>query len=290
MVREINPVRGKKRFDLDVVGRLRQYFPIFFELLGDNRLNWKTVEKTLAQKIEQWKQKSNGNTIRVEASFYNLITAAREGNTQAAGHVDFIKKLFEELIRTLDAGERKLVVPALFGMLSNIDNKFWNFVGELLVLNSFKKRTQLKLADVEVPATPSRPDGPRIDFQFFDKEKVSPLLVEVVNVHVHGCADWTDDQIHHIVHQKIEHKLNKTGIKSNQNFWLVPVFWGSFSDLVRVNSLYVSRDIHFKNTTEPSSFVSFSIGNSIERVHMFGTIRSIVEFYNAQSTGNQTGP
>lgn len=288
MAREINPVRGKKRFDLDVVGRLQQYFPVFFDLLGDNRLNWKTVEKVLAQKIEQWKLKAGGGTIRVEASFYKIITSSIEGNPQAVAHLDFIRKLFEELIQRLDNEERKLVVPALFGLLSNVDNKFWNFVGELLVLNNLKKRTQLKLQDVEVPAIPSRPDGPRIDFQFFDNEKVSILLVEVVNVHVHGCASWTDEQINHILPQKIEHKLNKTGIKSNQNFSLVPVFWGSFEDLMRVDSFYVSRGINFQNTTEPTSFVSFSIGNGAQQTHMFGTIRSIVEFYRSKSEINQT--
>jgi hypothetical protein len=286
MGREINPVRGKKRFNLDVVGRLQQYFPIFFELLGDNPLKWKTVEKVLAQKIEVWKAKAGGKTIRVQASFYNIITASIEGNAQATGHLDFIKKLFEELILRLDTEERKFVVPALFGMLSNVDNKFWNFVGELLVLNNFKKHTQLRLTAVEVLAMADKPDGSRIDFQFFDKEGQSTLLLEVVNVHVHGCSTWADEQINHIIHQKIQHKLNKTGVKSNQKFWLVPVFWGSYEDLARVNSFYISNDIKFQNTTEPTSFVSFTIGSSTDRVHMFGTIGSIVEFYDSRPLVN----
>lgn len=279
MAREINPVRGKKRFDLDVVGRLQQYFPVFFELLGDNRLNWKTVEKVLAQKIEQWKLKAGAGTIRVEASFYNIITSSIEGNPQASAHLDFIRRLFEELIQRLDHEERKLVVPALFGLLSNVDNKFWNFVGELLVLNNFKKQPHLSLISVEVPVDLAKPDGPKIDFQFLSAEKGSTLLIEVVNVHVHGCETWAEEQIKFIVSQKIQHKLNKTGFSVKQNFTLVPVFWGSYNDLTRVNSVYETSGISFQNTLPPTAFVSFTNVDR-EYVHVFGTLRQIVKKYS----------
>ncbi len=287
MKREINPVRGKKRFNLDVVGRLQVYFPVFFELLSDNRVNWKTVEKVLAGKIEKWKSKADGGTIQVEASFYNIITASIEGDTRAADHLDFIRKLFEELIRCLDIEERKLVVPALFGLLSNIDNKFWNFIGELLVLNNFKKMMQLRLTAVEVPVLATKPDGPRIDFQFFDRQKQSTLLIEVVNVHVHGCGGWTDEQIDYIVRQKIDHKLNKTGIKSSRDFWLVPVFWGSYVDLMRVHSYYQSEDIHFQNTLEPTGFVSFTDTVSRQHINVFGNLSDIHDRYDLKVYRNR---
>ncbi len=273
-----NPPVEKSR--LDVEGRLRVYFPVFFELLGDNKLDWTTAAKALTRKVNQWKAKANGGTIRVEASFYNIITAAIEGNQQAATHLDFIKKVFEELIQRLDRDERRLIVPALYGLLTNIDRKFRNFLGELLVLNNMKRNTQFKLQNAEVPVVSSVPNGPRIDFQFLDVNKSSTLLVEVVNVHLTDIANWSDERVNNLLHQKIQHKLNITGIRKNPNFQLIPVFWGSFEELVRIDLFYRVSGISFRNTVEPTSFASFTRANG-QKVHMFGTIRSIVDFYNS---------
>src|SRR5687768_14447175 len=105
---------------LDIEGRLRIYFPILFELLGDNKLDWKTITKVFQKKLNEWHRKHEltGSDIRVEASFYNIITASIQGNQQARNHLDFIQKLFETLLQRLDDSERKLILSALFGLLT----------------------------------------------------------------------------------------------------------------------------------------------------------------------------
>lgn len=264
----------------DLEGRLKVYFPIFFELLGDNRINWKTVTKVFSRKVEEWKAKydKTGTIIRAEVSLYNLITASIQGNEDATSHLKFIRNVFEELIQTLDEAEKRFVVPALFGMLTNINRKFYSFFGELCVLNNFKKNTSLKLIAVEVPVLADQPDGSKLDFHFVDPNTSKSLFIEVVNVHLNGIEEWPDEKVNNLLHQKIQGKLNITGIKHNQSFQLVPVFWGQFVELERINRFYKEHDIMFHNTTPPWSFASFNLG-SLNRVYVFGTIGSIIERY-----------
>jgi hypothetical protein len=267
------------RFDIE--GRLKIYFPIFFELLGNNKLDWKTITKVFTKKVEQWimKYESTGQHIRVEASLYNVITASIQGNAHAISHLDFIRKLFEDLILRLDATEQKLVVPALYGLLTNMNKAYRNFLGELCVLNNVKRNTNLKLVNVEVPVVASRPDGPKLDFKFFNSEKSTHLLVEIVNVHLNDVAEWSDEKLSQLLQEKIQHKLNITGISENETFHLIPVFWGSFEELKRTNKFYKENGPQFKNTVEPVSFASFTKLDG-SKIHVFGTISSIVDMHN----------
>lgn len=105
------------------------------------------------------------------------------------------------------------------------------------------------------------------------------MSVEIVNVHLNEMATWADERVNHLLHEKIQHKLNITGIKENENFQLIPVFWGSFEELTRIHRFYKESGIKFKNTSEPVSFVTFTKGDG-SKLHMFGTINSIVDIYN----------
>lgn len=262
----------------DLEGRLKLYFPIFFELLGTSSLNWKTIDKVFARKVSQWIAKAGGQEIRVEASFYNIITASIQGNQAATKHLDFIKRLFEELIQRLSEKERKLIVPALSGMLTNIDRKFRNFLGELLVLNNFKRNPKFSLSNVEVPLFRNQPNGVKIDFEFLNSETSNPLLVEVVNVHLTDASNWSDEQVNQLLQQKIQHKLNITGIRESNGFLLVPVFWGAFEELMRIDRFYKQTGVSFENTSEPASYATFTTADG-RLLHMFGTITSIVDIY-----------
>lgn len=269
--------------EYDIPGRLKLYFPIFFELLGDNKIDWKMVTKVFSKKVKEWidKHLKSGQNIRVEASFFNIITASIEGNQLATSHLDFIRKLFEELINNLNSEERKLIVPALYGMLTNIDRKFWNFLGELCVLNNIKKSAKYTLIDIEVPVVPTNPSGAKLDFKFFNHEKSNYTFIEIVNLHLNDVESWSDEKVNNLLHQKIQGKLNSTGIKLNNGFTLIPVFWGQFSDLKRIDQFYKDTKITFQNTLEPSCFASFSYREG-KSLHYFGTIDSIIKNYESQ--------
>ena len=58
--------------------KLKIYFPILFELLNNNKIDWKMVEKTFFRKYEQYQKKhiKINSSFQIEASFYSIITAA----------------------------------------------------------------------------------------------------------------------------------------------------------------------------------------------------------------------
>ena len=172
--------------DLDIPGRLKLYFPIFFEMLGYNKLNWRKVTKLFPKRLTEWmaEHEKTKKNVKVEASFLHIITSSLQGDEKAQNHLAFIKKLFEELVDGLEAEERKLVVPALYGMLTNIDRRFYNFLGELCVLNNIKKSGKYKLVDIEVPVVAANPKGPKLDFKLLDQAKSTYTFVEIVNVHI----------------------------------------------------------------------------------------------------------
>jgi len=64
--------------DLDIPGRLKLYFPIFFEMLGDNKLNWRKVTKLFPKRLTEWmaEHEKTKKNVKVEASFLHIITSS----------------------------------------------------------------------------------------------------------------------------------------------------------------------------------------------------------------------
>ena len=69
----------------DIKNRLKDYFPIIFELLGDINLDWKTIEKRFGKKLDEHiiKFDLTGQPIKIEASLFHIITASKEGKVEA---------------------------------------------------------------------------------------------------------------------------------------------------------------------------------------------------------------
>lgn len=262
----------------DIKNRLKEYFPIIFELLGDINLDWKRIEKRFSQKLDEHIRKFDltGQPIRIQASLYHIITASKEGKEEATRLLDFIIKLFQELITRLDKEEKKLIKKNLFDLLTNIDMKYLNFLGELCVLNQVKRNTKLKLIATEQPLDKNKKDGTKIDFVFYNSESEKKLLVEIVNVHINKTVTETNEKIEILLDQKIKGKLNKKGLRANFEFLLIPVIWGPIDDLKRLIQYYETFEPKFTNTSTPVCYMTFSdsVGN---RVHKFGTIDTILK-------------
>lgn len=262
----------------DIRGRLKEYFPIFFELLGDNNLDWKTIEKRFIVKLDEHKKKYDltGEPIRIEASLYHVITASREGKDGAAQLIDFITNIFQNLVLRLDAQEKRLIKKNLFDLLTNIDKKYLNFLGELGVLNYVKQNPKLTLIKTEYPLDPKNKNGIKIDFVFFDPKSNLDILLEVVNIHISEHQVETDEKIEILLDQKINSKLRRKGIMTIPNFYLIPVIWGLVDDIRRVIKYYEIFKPKFRNTTIPLCLVTFKDQNG-DRVHKFGPIDRVLK-------------
>lgn len=266
----------------DIQEKLKVYFPILFELLNNNKIDWKMVEKIFFRKYEQYQKKRSitNASFQTEASFYSIITAAIKKEKSAIMLLNYIQKLFEELTDKLDDDEKKQIKNALFGFLTNIDSKYLNFLGELSVLNQFKTRTPFKLVKTEEKLANSGANNSTIDFKFFNPTTNGFEFLEIVNIHLNEKNTSSDEKINILLTQKISEKLLKKGIKENPKIFLVPVVWGNWKEIKLIEQYYNKVKPNFQNTGIPVAFVPFMTpaGKLVQR---FGTINTIFLGSNA---------
>lgn len=256
--------------------KLKIYFPILFELLNNNKIDWKRVEKTFFKKYELYMQKHKivNSSFQIEASFYSIISAAIKKEKPAIMLLDYIQKLFEELTDKLDDAEKKEIKNTIFGFLTNIDTKYLNFLGELSVLNQFKKRTAFKLIKTEEKLLEVGSNNSTVDFKFLNPTTSGFEFVEIVNIHLNEKNTTCDNSINILLSQKISEKLLKKGIKENAKFFLVPVVWGNWREIKLIELYYERFKPIFQNTGIPVCFVPFTTHDG-KLVQRFGTIDTI---------------
>lgn len=264
---------------INIQERLRVYFPILFELLDNNKIDWKAVGKTFTKKYEQYQKKHEETTatFQIEASFYSIITAAIKREKGAIMLLDYIQKLFEELTDKLDSNEKKQIRKTIFGFLTNIDAKYLNFLGELSVLNQFKRRTDFKLIQTEAKILSSKKNNTTIDFKFLNTSTNSFEFIEIVNIHLNEKNISSEESINNLITQKISEKLLLKGIKEFPKFFLIPVVWGNWEEIKSVEQYYLKYKPSFQNTGIPVCFVPFTDPNG-KLVQMFGTIDTIFSY------------
>ncbi len=98
-----------------------------------------------------------------------------------------------------------------------MDRKYLNFLGELCVLNNVKRKTSLKLAGVEVPVMRNMPNDPNIDFKFLNTTNSTHFMAKIVNIQLNEMESLSDERVNNLLHQKIQGKLNRAGIRENSN-------------------------------------------------------------------------
>lgn len=261
---------------LDIKGRLNSFFPEFAQLLDGNYLDWAKVNECFARKGNQYykQYELTNETFRIEASIFNIITGSIKGEADAQRMFGFIRNLFIELINSTTKDEREEIVPALYGMLTNVDMKYQNFLGELAVLNLLKSQMPLTLIQTERPLLLNDPKGTKIDFNFVDRESKKEWLVEVVNFRVFEKDIASDKDTKKLLRYKIKRKLLRTGITKSKAFMLVPVAWGTWDKIKKLADYYEGNNPQFENTTIPVSFIPFSdpSGKSVYRFDAIDTV------------------
>jgi len=263
---------------LDIQGKLRRTLPEFFELLDGNELNWDEIHKCFASRGNQYHKKfeETGETFRIEASLYNIITASINGEHDALRMYDFMKALFLNLTAKTTSDEKKYLTDALYGLLTNVDAKYRNHLGELAVLNKLKNEWPVTLLQTERPLILSEPKGPKIDFHLLNRDTKKEWLVEVVNFTVTEENTVSDNKLRTFLKRKIKQKLSDTGIAKSKEFQLSPVVWGNWDKIKILADYYEHYQPKFENTLIPCTFVPFT--DSMDQpVYRFGSIDTIFQ-------------
>jgi hypothetical protein len=145
------------------------------------------------------KYHANNNYLQVKPNFFDIVTAKLRGDTAAIKFFDFIRKLLEELDMKLNNTEKSLITDTLYSLLISFDNRFLNFLGELLVLNSINGNPKFRLKAVECLIV----DNHKADFLFEFNNK-SLHLLEVVNFHLNEHNTKLDELFERKLTAKIQ--------------------------------------------------------------------------------------
>ncbi|HEY4206383.1 MAG TPA: hypothetical protein VGM31_06220 [Puia sp.] len=263
----------------NIENKLKTYFPVFFELLDNNPFDWFEVGKCFGKKADEYaaRQERVNTSFPIQSSLFIVIKRAVIDKEPGAIRLfEYMRNLFEQLADRTTPEEKKLITTALFGVMTNVDMKYLNFLGELSVLTLLKMRLPITLLETERPLVPDEPDGTKIDFHFLNRESNNEYLVEIVNLHLTEKNTSTDEFIERLLDQKIRGKLLDTGIGKSKAFLLFPVLWGYWNEIKAVADYYRDKRPEFENTGTPCCFVPFS-DESGKPVYKFGTIDTIFE-------------
>jgi hypothetical protein len=85
---------------LDLKNNLKKYIPSLFEMLNDDRIRWSEInrkfQETYDARLVQYNLKGS---LRVAASFFDVISAALNKEASASRLLDYFQKLFEEILK-----------------------------------------------------------------------------------------------------------------------------------------------------------------------------------------------
>lgn len=157
---------------------LELFVPSLVEFLSGMDFPWDRIERAFNQEIDRRKLKGQGKSVIVETTIYDLMIEAKKGNMTAIGHLNFLKKLFEELCDFLAPEERLLARTNVKKMLSALDKRHRTFLAELATLNNLVKTKRYKLTGIETKL----PNGKQIDFKLNDICMQKDILIEVDNI------------------------------------------------------------------------------------------------------------
>src|SRR5450432_458480 len=258
---------------LDLKNNLKKYIPSLFEMLNDDRIRWAEIsrkfQETYDARLVQYNQKGS---LRVAASFFDVISAALNKQKSAIRLLDYFQKLFEEISGRLSFKQKQQLKSTVYNLLIINDTQYLHFIGELSVLNQLIKSGNYVFQETEF----NLGNGKSVDFHFKDKRTGKDILIEVYNIILDRDLKG-DEQIKKFLTHRLTQKINnKTkGRTDLLNFELVPVIWATSENLQRFSNFYKSGHIiNVPNCLPACAYITFTTDDD-QNVHRFGMVHSL---------------
>jgi hypothetical protein len=242
-----------------VKANLEAYLPALAELADGRDFPWTKIDKLFQKKLDERTTASQGQSMEVEASLYDLIISLKKQETRAVGLLHFIERLAEELLNRLSLVEKQLISGNMKQLLLSFDSKYLNFLGELAVLNKLLKFSAYRLTAVERPLSNQK----SIDFMLQNEETGRHVLVEVMSIHLNESRVVTDAEA---IRKFLTHKLTKkvasklTDLVDAPEFQLIPVIWGSCQAVQVYSDFFKAHALALPNVLEPVSLLNYHDG------------------------------
>lgn len=255
---------------------LEIHFPMFFELYDGKGRDWATVSNALYERNRKNKEKVEllNEPLIIEASFFDIITQSIKGKESAIRLYDYFQILFRNLSSKLNDEQKQMIQKNLYAVLTNLDMRYQNFIGELSVLNSLINSGYTLLATEHRLDEDSKTKS-GIDFKITNSNNDKEYLVEVVNIHLTDKNTVSGDKISLLLNGKLKKKYKKTQGNSSNDFYLVPVLWGTVEEVKRVHLFYSKTHFSLPNILDSLCFMSFTDTGNGRVIHKFGSIKTI---------------
>jgi hypothetical protein len=256
---------------VDVEPKLREHFPILFELLEGQKLDWKSINTKFSEThLKRLTDFIRGNRELVESNFFDVLTEHWKGNKQGTRMLLYFRKLLEELSDNLDIDGKRKIKNTLYNLLIESDLNYLNYIGELSVLNLFLHKGVYRLHAIESPLG----NGSGADFSLAPVNRGKNLLIEVVNVRPRTFPK-TAELLKKFIEGKLQEKIDKKtkGDMAYLTFRLVPVTWGDAKELdwtARLLKNEISLDV--PNITDPCAFCTFIDEERGGTIYKFGSL------------------
>jgi hypothetical protein len=218
---------------------------------------WKRINDLFNQKIEERTEEAQGETIEVKATVFDIIVATKKGNDTAKGLLLYLNRLFHDLAQLMTVAQRQIVFTNIKNLLTRLDWRFYDYVGEIGVLYNLLSTNKYCLLRAEEGLG----NGKTMDFTVQDLSTSTVLQVEVYNIHLDSEKVEADpDAIRVFLTKRFNDKIAEKQQKRDSpiDFTLVPVIWGGVKDLQVYSHFFQNHQLDLPNVHEPFAWLQFS--------------------------------
>ena len=259
---------------------INTYLPGLIKLIGnDNDFGWQKIDSQFTALIDKRIEDSKGESMTIPSTIFDIIIAARKQNPSAILLLNYFNNLFYDLGNRLSEDEKQLVRPTIKNMLKSKDNRYFEFLSELAVLNNLTKTEKYILEKVETRLE----NGKSIDFLLKEKTSNNLKLIEVYNIHLAPDKVSNENQmIEKFIHHRINNKIaDKTKGIVGKDFFVIPVLHGPIQSLMTFSGFFLKNKLKIKGVAEPLAYLTISNVDG-SYYHRFGRISAM--FYSDEES------
>jgi hypothetical protein len=251
------------------------FLPALLQITGEENFGWGRIDQLFSAEISKRLALAKGQPVTIKATIYDIIVEAKRGDSTAVGLLHFLNHVFEDLAKQLTPMEKQMLRSNIKKLLTTLDWRFYNYVGEIGALNNLMQTKAYRLQRIESPL----PNGKTIDFQLHHIQNGNSLLVEIFNIHLDSERVESDPAAirafltHRLTEKILEKKIR---LKEDVHFYLVPVLWGPWKDVEVYSNFFKVNKLPLENVLEPIALLTRSDGQGYYH-HDFARVSTLLK-------------
>ncbi len=258
----------------DVRNILETKMPYLIKLLNGKNISWTKINKNF-KKHYQFKKDNYSNGELIDVNIFSLINQFILNNENSFGLFYFCNFTFKQLFYRLTKNELEFTHKMIKCILTNLDYKYLNFVGEIATLNYYMSSGNFELLNIEEKIYQHKD----VHADLFLKRKKNGLkfLVEIVNIHLENKNFTTIDEMELFISGKLREKHKKTFFENpSYNLTIQPVIWTKNIEQIKLLEKGFKKDEkYFKDIRIPMCYLTYQDSNS-NYEHRFEYITTIL--------------